>query len=92
MGKTDVYPSKGCLPLQSIHGTELRSNMKHVVKIRYQETENKVKMGLVNSERVYEVYKIESLGSGLHPGKILKPPPEKLDIFFCHALNQLAPC
>lgn len=55
--------------------------MKHVVKIRYQETEKKVKVGLVNSESVYEVYEIEALGSGLHPGKNFETPPEKLDLF-----------
>ena len=38
-------------------------------------------MGLVNSESVYEVYEIEALGSGLHPGKNFETPPEKLDLF-----------
>lgn len=41
----------------------------------------KVKVGLVNSESVDEVYEIEALGSGLHPGKNFETPPEKLDIF-----------
>lgn len=41
----------------------------------------KVKVGLVNSESIYEVYEIEALGSGLHPGKNFETPPEKLDIF-----------
>lgn len=41
----------------------------------------KVKVGLVNSESVDEVYEIEALGPGLHPGKNFETPPEKLDIF-----------